>query len=100
MKAVKKDEGKPRLDLLPFDALLLVGQAMTFGLEKYSDRNWESGLDWGRLLAAELRHLFAWASGEDTDPESKLPHLAHAGACVLMLLASTTRNIGKDSRKL
>lgn len=53
---------------------------------------------WGRLLAAALRHLFAWAQGDDFDRESGRRHLAHAACCVLMLLALVMRGVGKDDR--
>ena len=96
--AKKNDTGKPRWDLLPFDALNSVAQVLEFGANKYAARNWEKGLDWGRLLAAALRHLSAWARGHNTDEESGLPHLAHAACCVLMLLASVQRGVGTDSR--
>jgi hypothetical protein len=35
-KFVKHDDGKPRLDLLPFDVLEQVGHVLTFGAEKYT----------------------------------------------------------------
>jgi hypothetical protein len=71
---------------------------LDYGAKKYAPRNWELGMDWGRMLAASLRHLFAWARGEDYDPESKLHHLAHAACCVLFLLAYAMRNVGNDDR--
>lgn len=97
--AQKHDAGKPRLDLLPFDALEQVGAVLDYGAKKYAARNWEKGLAWGRLLGAALRHLGAWARGANLDAESGLPHLAHAACCVLMLLASVTRGIGTDDRR-
>lgn len=102
-EGIKHDQHKPRTDLLPFDALLGVADVLRYGHEKYAktggERNWEKGMDWGRLLGAALRHLFAWARGEDTDQESGHPHLAHASCCVLMLYALTIRKIGRDDRK-
>lgn len=79
----------------------LSGHAPTCGVNKIvrtGERNWELGMAWGRLLAAALRHLSAWARGQDTDTESGLPHLAHAACCVLMLLALTRRRVGTDDR--
>ena len=61
-------------------------------------RNWEKGMDWSRVYGALLRHLFSWWRGYDKDPETGLSHLAHAGCCVLFLLAYTLRNVGKDDR--
>lgn len=97
--AVKHDGGKPRMDLVPADALLVVGDVMAVGAAKYGDRNWERGLDYGRLYAAAQRHLLAWHAGDDLDPETGRSHLAHAVCCTLMLLASTMRGIGLDDRR-
>lgn len=89
----KKDNGKCRLELLPIDALEEVGWVMTFGAEKYGDRNWEKGMKYSRLFSALLRHSFAWFFGEDRDPESGLLHLAHCGCCVLFLLSYAKRRM-------
>lgn len=97
-EAVKHDQAKARWDLLPFDAVDSVAVVLTYGAAKYSSRNWELGMAWGRLLAAALRHLTLWARGQDKDEESGLPHLAHAACCVLMLLALTLRKVGTDDR--
>lgn len=95
----KFDQGKPRVDLLPPDALLAVAQVLTFGAEKYGARNWEKGIAYGRLFAAAQRHLLAWQGGEENDPETGLPHLSHAACCVMMLLSTAKRGIGPDDRK-
>lgn len=97
-EGVKFDAGKPRWELLPFDALDEVAAVLHFGAKKYGSRNWEKGMAWGRFLGAALRHLGAWARGKNIDSESQLPHLAHAACCVLMLLALTTRGVGTDDR--
>lgn len=83
---VKYDDGKPRFDLLPYDSLEKIAQVFTMGAAKYRDRNWEVGMRHGRVFAALQRHLSAYWQGEDIDPESGLPHLAHAGFGILVLL--------------
>jgi hypothetical protein len=53
----RHDAGKPRLDLLPFDAILGVGAALEYGAAKYSERNWERGLSasWRRRIGTDDR---------------------------------------------
>ena len=51
-------------------------------------------------LACALRHLAAFQRGEDLDPESGLPHLAHAMCNLRMLtLYSRTYKEGDDRPK-
>lgn len=100
MEGIKYDEGKLRYDLLPPDSLDAVVEVFTFGANKYTDRNWERGMAWGRLFGALMRHCWAFWRGEDFDKESGLHHLAHAGSCIFILLAHAQRNIGKDNRNI
>jgi hypothetical protein len=64
-----------RLDLIPVYPLLEVAKLYGYGAEKYADRNWEKGYEWGKSFAALLRHVLAWWDGEDNDPEHGLSHL-------------------------
>jgi hypothetical protein len=84
-KAIRFNEGKLRLDLLPVYPIRDTAAVFTFGAQKYLPRNWEAGFPWTSVYASLQRHLMAWYSGEDFDPESGLSHLAHA-ACNLMML--------------
>lgn len=94
----KHDDGKNRLELIPVEAIEQIGLAYTFGAKKYADNNWRGGFKWTRLVAALLRHTYSWMAGESKDPESGLSHLAHAGACLTMLIAHEQLNYGEDDR--
>lgn len=94
----KDDGGKMPWHLLPPDAVEQIVAVLKFGATKYGDRNWEKGMAWSRPFAALMRHMWAWWRGEDRDPETGLSHLAHAGCCILFLLAYEKRNTGKDDR--
>jgi Domain of unknown function (DUF5664) len=96
--SIKYDAGKPRVDLIPADALMEIGKVFDYGAKKYFKHNWCHGFDWSKLLGAALRHLFAWSMGENADKESGHSHLAHAASCVLMLLSHELRKIGQDDR--
>ncbi len=75
-------------DSKPLPALVLGGFARalnwvvavgTFGAKKYSPRGWAKVANGEeRYLEAAMRHVMAYLEGEKDDPESGLPHLAHA----------------------
>lgn len=96
--AIKEDGDKNRLELLPVGPLQDIAEILTFGAKKYADHNWRNGFKWSRLIGACLRHLFAWAGGQDKDPETGKSHLAHAGCCILFLLEHEKRGLGEDDR--
>ena len=98
--AKKYDFGKNRLELIPVYSLLELGKVYTYGAKKYGDCNYLKGMSWSRLYGAALRHLTAWASGEDVDLESGLPHLAHAMWQMASLLEYSKRGIGVDDRMI
>lgn len=82
----KHDSDKPRYDLLPPVAIDLMAQVMTFGAKKYKPEGWRTVPDaLQRYQAALLRHSFAMLRGEVNDPESGLPHAAHAMCCAAFI---------------
>ena len=87
--AVKFDQQKPPIDLIEPSFLTGIANVLAHGADKYAAHNWRGGIETSRLYAATQRHLNAFWSGEDIDPESGLPHLYHA-ACSLMFLCWTT----------
>ena len=94
----KKDKGKLRYDLLPFDAMDELVRVYTIGAEKYDDRNWERGMAWGRTAAALMRHVSKWMQGERHDPVDGQYHMASVAWCALTLLAYELRSVGQDDR--
>lgn len=98
--ALKDDGDKLRYDLVPPEALAALASVLTYGANKYGDRNWEKGFRWGRLFGACMRHLWAWWGGENEDPETGMSHLWHALACVAFMVAHEERCIGVDDRKV
>lgn len=89
-----------RYDLIPPEALDLLARLYGWGASKYADRNWEKGYPWGWSFAAMMRHAWAWARREDTDPESGLPHMAHCAWHCFVLMTFSVRGIGTDDRRL
>lgn len=75
-----------RYSLLPKLGLDAIAEVFAFGATKYADHNWRRGYEWDKSFDALFRHAFAAQNGETYDEESGLPHLAHAGFHVLVLL--------------
>lgn len=98
-EAEKFDDNKPPWALLPYDALAGVVDVLSHGAKKYEPRNWEKGIDYDRLFSALQRHLTVWWQGEDRDPETNLSHLAHAGCCLLFLLAEERRGMTQHDNR-
>lgn len=97
-EGAKFDMGKPPLSLLPRAALEAEAMVLAYGANKYGRDNWRLGMDHSRLLDACLRHIVAYAEGEDVDPESGLSHLAHARCGLGFLLHYRTAGVGTDDR--
>lgn len=90
--------GKPRFDLIEPAALEELSKVFTAGAEKYEVHNWLLGMDWSKMDASLQRHLNAWRSGEDTDPESGSPHMAHVAWNAMALVSYATHGLGRDDR--
>lgn len=88
---VKYDEGKEPVDLIPYEALVEIAKVLDFGAKKYKRANWAGGIKYSRLLAASMRHLGKYNSGEDIDSETGISHIAHA-ACNLVFLLWMAKN--------
>ena len=90
---------KPPLHLIPPAAEILESLAMAHGARKYGPFNWR----WSKIkasiyIAAAKRHLAQWFDGQDDDPESGVSHLAHARACLGILLDAISLDQMIDDR--
>lgn len=77
---IKHDQDKPDFTYISIELMEELAKVRAFGAKKYSRSNWKKGFKVTRSLAAVLRHIFQFLSGQTTDPESGLSHLAHAVA--------------------
>jgi len=97
----RDDGGKPRPDLLPWDAVAGVAQVLTWACtarkpEPYPERNWEAGMKWSRVFNSAIRHAWSmWLAKllgtSELDADSNLPHADHFATNALMLAAYCRR---------
>ena len=90
-EGVKKDQGKARWDLVPWDCMSEVVRVLTWPVDngKYSADNWQKVPNARRrYFAAAHRHFIEewWINGSQTDAEDGHHPLAHAICCLLFLL--------------
>jgi hypothetical protein len=92
-KGKKNDTGKLRYDLIPPDAMHLLAHVYTTGAEEYSDRNWEDGINFGRLIAAGERHLQDFKAGQNVDPDGTQHHMASLAWIALAIMSFQLRGM-------
>ena len=85
-------KNKPRLSLIPNEALFQMGSALTYGEDKYGTFNFKKGIKLSYLLDAAMRHISQFNNGEDNDLESGHSHLGHALANLAMCI-DTHKNL-------
>lgn len=90
---------KPQLHLIPPAAEILEAVVMGLGARKYGPYNWRTAPIRATVyIAAAKRHLAQWLDGQDDDPESGVSHLAHARACLGILLDAQSLHCLIDDR--
>ena len=67
------------------DAVNGMANVLGFGLIKYGRGNWFKGLPVTEVADSLARHLAAYLSGEDNDPETGLPHVDHIAVNALFI---------------
>lgn len=97
-QSMKHDSGKDPVELVPASFIREISKVLAHGAQKYERNNWTKGLPWTRILGSTLRHIYAWASKEDKDPESGLPHLAHAATNIMFLMTWSKTRKALDDR--
>lgn len=91
-QAIKKDSGKPRLDLVPLEILEPLARVREFAVKKYGQDGIEAWREISddRLLAALLRHLVTYQKNHNAlDEESGLPAIYHVAINAAFLAIKT-----------
>lgn len=89
-QALRYNTGKRQWSLVDFKSLESMVEVLEFGANKYERFNWYKGMPVTELSESLLRHMFAFLSGEDKDPESGIDHLGHV-MCNAMFLSYIMR---------
>ncbi len=78
---------KAPLRLVPPALVIEVAAAMKNGAEKYGPYNWrEQAVSLNVYIEAALRHIYAFMDGEEVAEDSGVKHIAHAAACLGIIL--------------
>jgi hypothetical protein len=86
--------------LWPETASILGCLGLLEGALKYGRSNWRGcGVRASIYYDACRRHMDAWFEGETIDPESGLPHLAHALACMAIIVDADAKGFLNDDRQ-
>ena len=99
LNGVKYDGDKLDWSLLQFGAIEEVLKVLGYGAKKYDRHNWKKldNLD-ERYLTAAFRHLSAEMQGERLDPESGLPHIAHAMTGLMFVMQNRLNNLKGETK--
>lgn len=89
---------KVRLSLVPESSVIYQATAMENGADKYGPYNWRTKKVIASIyIDACKRHLGSWFDGEELASDSKVHHLAHAIACLGIIIdAKETGNLIDD----
>ena len=87
------------LHLVPPSAKHFLAMALADGANKYGPYNWrDKTISLSIYKSACERHLDAFWDGQSLAPDSGVHHLAHAMACIAILLDSLTVGKINDDR--
>jgi len=85
-RSLRYNTGKPDYSLIPLASMKEAAKVLEYGATKYAVDNWRKPTNWRVSYACLMRHMAAWQSGEDLDPESGFSHLGHAACNILQML--------------
>jgi len=90
---------KVPMHLWPQTATVWGVLGMLDGATKYGRSNWRAtGVRASIYYDAIVRHLTAWFEGEDIDPDSGLPHMAHLLASAAIIVDAIAAGRFRDDR--
>jgi hypothetical protein len=89
------------LNLWPATATAMGSLGMLDGKLKYGKVNWrEKGILLSVYMDAAARHMLQFMEGEECDPDSGLPHLAHLLATIAIIVDARANGKLTDDRPM
>jgi hypothetical protein len=90
---------KVPLGLVPLSFTAVTALGLLEGKSKYGLVNWRAAPVRASIyIDALLRHVGKWVEGEECDPETKVPHLGNAAACIAILVDAQAKGTLIDDR--
>lgn len=100
---VKETQGKPKLSLVPYEALEAIAKVREFGVKKYGDpKAWYDNAKSMDFIEAAMRHIGKHMNSHilhnmyEIDEESGLDHLDHALTSLAMAVAIRRKEQEKE----
>lgn len=92
---------KMPMHLWPETATMVGALGLLDGALKYGRANWRAtDVRASIYIDAAKRHLNAWFEGEDNDPDSGIPHMGHALACLAIVVDAEAAGTLIDDRQV
>ena len=96
--SAKKQSVKPEPVLVQPEFILGVAGVMTFGVDKHGEYDYLDSHSLSEYYNKAMRHLLAFWSGQDNDPETGLSHLFHAAANLNIMFHLLNKHPDRDDR--
>lgn len=91
--------GKAPMSTVSAPVLAEIGVAMLEGACKYGRHNYRAvGVRASVYYDALMRHIMAWWEGQDTDPDSGMPHIVKAVTTLVVLRDAQIQGMVEDDR--
>jgi len=90
---------KPTFRSIPPVGLILVGDVMQEGADKYGLYNWrDAPITASTYFDAMMRHAWKWWDRQTNDPQTNRHHLAYTAANCMILMDAFAHNTIHDDR--
>jgi hypothetical protein len=90
---------KPPLWYVPFSSLFQTALALVHGALKYGHFNWRHDpVSASTYINAAMRHIADWKEGGEVASDSGVHHLAHASACLFIVMDAQRQGTLIDDR--